>query len=410
MIEFRMPSLGADMEDGTLVEWMVKPGEKVTRGQVVAVVETQKGAIEVEIWEAGTVRELLVEAGAKVPVGAVLATLDGDAAPAEPESAPGPQPEPGAEPAPPAIPIAEPAPPSTPIAAPRPALEAEPARRRISPAARKRAQELQIPIDAIEPSAPGAAISVADVERAAQIGKTSVQRTAAVSRPDWRVEMRHAIAAAMSRSKREIPHYYLASDIDVTDALAWLGERNRERPVAARLLPAVLYMKAVALALTRVPGLNGYWRDGQFQPSAPVHLGMAIAMRGGGLVAPAIHDAHTRSLDELMTALRDLIERVRNGRLRSSELADPTVTLTSLGDTGVDRVFGVIYPPQVAIVGLGKVRPRPWIVGESVTSRQILSATLAADHRASDGHLGARFLGELERLLAEPDRLHEAPA
>ena len=400
MIEFRMPSLGADMEDGTLVEWMVKPGEKVARGQVVAVVETQKGAIEVEIWEAGMVHELLVEAGAKVPVGAVLATLDGEAAAKEIETAVGQQPAPSVEAASAVLPIA----------APRPAPEAAPARRRISPAARKRAQELQMPLEAIEPSAPGAAISVEDVERAAQIGTPSVKKPGAEPRPDWRVEMRHAIAAAMSRSKREIPHYYLASDIDVTDALAWLAERNRERPVATRLLPAVLYMKAVALALTRVPGLNGYWRDAKFQPSAPVHLGMAIAMRGGGLVAPAIHDAHTRSLDELMTALRDLIERVRSGRLRSSELADPTVTLTSLGDAGVDRVFGVIYPPQVAIVGLGKVRPRPWIVGESVTSRQILSATLAADHRVSDGHLGARFLGELERLLAEPDRLYEAPA
>jgi pyruvate dehydrogenase E2 component (dihydrolipoamide acetyltransferase) len=207
----------------------------------------------------------------------------------------------------------------------------------------------------------------------------------------------------MSRSKREIPHYYLAADIDVTAALDWLGRINTARPLEQRLLPAVMFMKAVALALRRVPGLNGTWRDGGFAPSPAVHLGMAIAMRGGGLVAPAIHDADTKSLEDLMAALRDLIERVRSGRLRSSELADPTVTLTSLGDTGADRVYGVIYPPQVAIVGLGRTRQRPWIVDGAVLTRQIVGATLAADHRASDGHLGARFLAELERLLANPD-------
>lgn len=219
--------------------------------------------------------------------------------------------------------------------------------------------------------------------------------------------MRKAIAAAMSRSKREIPHYYLSTDIDVTDALAWLGALNAQRPLEKRLLPAVLFMKAVALALRAVPGFNGLWREGTFEASARIHLGMAIAMRGGGLVAPAVHDADTRSFDELMGALRDLIERVRNGRLRSSELADPTVTLTSLGDRGVDRVYGVIYPPQVAIVGLGKVTTRPWVVDAAVLPRQIISATLAADHRVSDGHLGARLLAELEQLLRDPERLQK---
>ena len=392
MHEFRMPLLGADMEAGTLVEWMIKPGDTVKRGQVVAVVETQKGAIDVEIWEPGTVQRLLVEPGAEVPVGTVLAQLDGTdetvtaAAPGSSETQPAPAPTPA------------PTAPATPE--PKPSVPGEPRRPRASPAARKRAEELQIPIESIESAAPDGAISIEDVERAAQ----GARQTAAQPRPDWRAEMRKAIAAAMSRSKREIPHYYLATDIDVTDALAWLGKINGERPLEKRLLPAVLFMKAVALALRRVPGLNGLWREGTFETSAAVHLGMAIAMRGGGLVAPAIHDAEKKSLDELMTSLRDLIERVRSGRLRSSQLADPTITLTSLGDEGVDRVYGVIYPPQVAIVGLGKIRSRPWVVDGSVLSRQIVGATLAADHRVSDGHLGARFLLELERLLANTDR------
>jgi pyruvate dehydrogenase E2 component (dihydrolipoamide acetyltransferase) len=394
MAEFRMPSLGADMEAGTLVEWMVKPGDSVKRGQVVAVVETQKGAIEVECWESGRVAKLLVEPGTQVPVGTVLAVLDGDeaAAAAVPTAAQT---------------VAE-APPA--LATPGPAgsgAAVEQRRRRVSPAARRRAEELEIRIEAVEPGAAGATISIEDVERAAA-GTAAPAAPKAGAPDDWRAQMRKAIAAAMSRSKREIPHYYLSTEIDVTDALAWLSALNTNRPLEKRLLPAAMYMKAVALALSRAPGLNGFWRDGAFEPAPSIQLGMAVAMRGGGLVAPAIHDADRKSLDVLMAALADLIARVRTGRLRSSELADPTVTLTSLGDKGVDRVYGVIYPPQVAIVGLGKVRQRPWCVDGTVALRQVISATLAADHRASDGHLGARFLADLEQLLGTPGRLQES--
>ena len=217
--------------------------------------------------------------------------------------------------------------------------------------------------------------------------------------------MRKAIAAAMSRSKREIPHYYLATDIDVTRLMTWLADENLKRSVAARLLPAVPLMKAVALALREVPELNGVWAGGAFQPSPAVHLGMAIAMRGGGLVAPAIHDAEKKSLDELMANLRDLITRVRGGRLRSSEMADPTITLTNLGEQGVEQVFGVIYPPQVAIVGLGRIVERPWVENGAVVPRRVMTATLAADHRVSDGHRGGLYLAALGRLLQEPDKL-----
>jgi pyruvate dehydrogenase E2 component (dihydrolipoamide acetyltransferase) len=250
-------------------------------------------------------------------------------------------------------------------------------------------------------------ISRADIERAAAAAKPAPSAPAATETGggDWRVQMRKAIAAAMSRSKREIPHYYLATDIDVTPLLAWLSAENAKRGVAERLLPAVPLMKAVALALREVPELNGFWTDGAFQPSTAVHLGMAIAMRGGGLVAPAIHDADRKTCGELMAALRDLIARVRGGRLRSSEMADSTITLTSLGEQGVAQVFGVIYPPQVAIVGLGKITERPRVAAGTVAVRQVLTASLAADHRVSDGHRGALFLAALDRLLQEPEKL-----
>jgi pyruvate dehydrogenase E2 component (dihydrolipoamide acetyltransferase) len=217
--------------------------------------------------------------------------------------------------------------------------------------------------------------------------------------------MRQAIAAAMSRSKREIPHFYLATTIDLAPAMAWLAKTNAERPPAERLLAGTLLLKATALALRGFPALNGTWVDGRLVPSAAIHLGVAIALRGGGLVAPAVHDAETLSLDALMRAVRDVVERARAGRLRSSELSDPTVTVTSLGDQGVETVFGVIYPPQVALVGFGRVVERPWVAGGALAVRPVVTATLSADHRVTDGHAAARFLLALDRLLQEPERL-----
>ena len=394
MTEFRMPSLGADMEAGTLVEWLIKPGDAVKRGQVVAVVETQKGAIEVEIWEDGVIDRLVAQPGAKIPVGEVLALLRGEGAPA-PAAPAAKMPEPAA------ATVTAPAPPASPASAA--------GRRKISPSARRLAQELGVDTAAVQSQEADGVISRADIERAAAAAKQAPPAPAATGGGDWRVQMRSAIAAAMSRSKREIPHYYLSTDIDVTPLLVWLSAENAKRGVVERLLPAVPLMKAVALALREVPELNGFWTNGAFQPSTAVHLGMAIAMRGGGLVAPAIHDADRKTCDELMSALRDLIVRVRGGRLRSSEMADPTITLTSLGEQGVAQVFGVIYPPQVAIVGLGKITERPRVAAGTVAVRQVLTASLAADHRVSDGHRGALFLAVLDRLLQEPEKLDGMP-
>jgi pyruvate dehydrogenase E2 component (dihydrolipoamide acetyltransferase) len=217
--------------------------------------------------------------------------------------------------------------------------------------------------------------------------------------------MRQTIGAAMARSKREIPHYYLSTTIDMQRALAWLTEENGKRPVADRLLYGVLLMKAVALALREVPELNAVWVGDRVVPSAAIHVGVAISLRGGGVVAPALHDADRQSLGDLMRNFRDLVQRARAGGLRSSELSDPTITVTSLGEQGVETVFGIIYPPQVAIVGFGKVVERPWSVGGQIVSRPLVTATLSADHRVTDGHRGGLFLAAVDRLLQEPGRL-----
>jgi pyruvate dehydrogenase E2 component (dihydrolipoamide acetyltransferase) len=240
-------------------------------------------------------------------------------------------------------------------------------------------------------------VSLADVELAAETARTVHE--------DKPAAMRRAIGAAMAKSKREIPHYYLGTTIDVSVALDWLERSNRERPVQRRVLFAAVLLRAVALSLKDFQELNGFWSEGQFKPAAAVHLGVGIALRGGGLIAPAIHDAERKSLAEIMEALSDLIQRARSGALRSSELTDATVTVTNLGEQGVETVYGVIYPPQVALVGFGKVSARPWAVDDRIEVRRTVQATLSADHRASVGHRGAVFLGALERFLQEPEKL-----
>jgi pyruvate dehydrogenase E2 component (dihydrolipoamide acetyltransferase) len=390
--EFRMPSLGADMEAGTLVEWLVKPGDRVKRGDIAAVVETQKGAIEIEIFETGTVEKLLVGLDAKVPVGTPLALIAGEGAPVAPEPPPPavpPKPEPVMAPAPP------------PRAVPAAAVGA--ARLRASPAARRLAEARGVDLSAITGTGPDGAISYADIERAVAAGAAAPEKRRA---PGLDLDaMRVAIAAAMARSKREIPHYYLAHDVDVSVCEQWLTQTNATRPPGDRLLIGALAIKAAALAVRRYPAFNGFYRDNRFEPAQAVHVGVAISIRGGGLAAPALHDVDQMSLDDLMARMRDLVQRTRSGRIRSSEMSDPTVTVSSLGERGVETLYGIIYPPQVAIVGFGKVVTRPWVVDGAIGPRSVATMTLSADHRVTDGHAGALFLAEIGRLLQEPDRL-----
>jgi pyruvate dehydrogenase E2 component (dihydrolipoamide acetyltransferase) len=398
MVEFRMPSLGADMEAGTLVEWLVKPGDWVKRGDIVAVVETQKGAIEIETFQPGQIEKILVGLNSKVPVGTPLALIrteleekPGAVAEAPPPAAPPILPGVPATRAPVAVPAAPPI-------APRAA-----ARTAVSPAARRLAEERGVDLSTVTGGGPAGAIIYADVERrlGEAVAPPEKKRTIGLDLD----AMRTAIAAAMARSKREIPHYYLAHQIDVTSCEQWLTQKNATLPPDSRLLIGALTVKAVALAVRRYPAFNGFYRGDKFEPAPAVHVGVAIAIRGGGLAAPALHDADQLSLDALMSQMRDLVQRTRAGRIRSSEISDPTITVTSLGERGVETLYGIIYPPQVAIVGFGKSVLRPWVVDGAIGPRSVVTITLSADHRVSDGHAGALFLTEIGKLLQEPEKL-----
>jgi pyruvate dehydrogenase E2 component (dihydrolipoamide acetyltransferase) len=294
-------------------------------------------------------------------------------------------------------PVSAPAPPHPPIAVAK-----------ASPAARRLAQERGIDLSMIRGSGPDGAITYADVEQRLGVAAAVPPPVSGEKKRAVGLDldaMRVAIAAAMARSKREIPHYYLEHRIDVTACEQWLAQRNETRPPEARLLMAALTIKAVAMAVHRFPAFNGFYRDNKFESSKAVHVGTAIAIRGGGLAAPALHDADQLPLDELMSRMRDLIQRTRTGRIRSSEISDSTITISSLGERGVEALYGIIYPPQVAIVGFGKVVKRPWVVDDAIGPRSVVAITLSADHRVSDGHAGALFLAEIGKLLMEPDKL-----
>lgn len=401
-----MPSLGADMTEGTLLEWLVAPGDVVHRGDIVATVDTSKSAIDIEVFQDGRIAELLVEPGTTVPVGATLALLDDvheEASKRTPPISPTtPKPEQPSN-------VVTPRPVAAAPVLPVPHVAA-------SPLARRRAAELGIDLASV--IGDGGIVSVADVEAAAHA--PGVRAAASPSAPapadvvapepaaaaaDRSAAMREAIARLMARSKREIPHYYLQTTIDIHPSMEWLAKENAGRSVADRILPAALLVKAAAAAAREVPELNGFCVNGVFTPSEHIHVGVAVSLRGGGLIAPAIHDADRLSLAEVMAAMKDLVTRARSGRLRSSEMSDPTITVTNLGEQGAEAVHGVIYPPQVALVGFGRIVERPWAVDGMLAVRPVVTATLAADHRVTDGHRGGLFLAAVETALADPDAL-----
>jgi len=385
MIEFQMPSLGADMEAGTLVEWRKKPGDTVKRGDIIADVETQKGLIEIEVFDEGVIGELLIKEGTKVPVGTVMALINPIASILETKEI-------------------------TPKIQPTEEKKIEKAigeklekkHIKASPLAKRIAADNNIDLSRIQGTGEDGAITKEDVDNAIvqkektakPEGKTSLQIEA----------IRLAVAAAMSKSNKEIPHYYLEKRIDMTKALAWLREANSKRPIQKRLLPAALIIKATAKSLVDFPNLNAIWDNG-LQLKEEINIGFVVSLRGGGVIVPAIRNANLKSVDEIMEALNDIIPRARAMKLRSSDLTDTTISITSLGEGGADMVFGVIYPPQVAIIGFGGSSQQAFVENGMLAIRSVFTATLAGDHRATDGLTGSDFLYALNTNLQNPESL-----
>ena len=377
--EYAMPSLGADMDEGRVIEWRVAPGDTVHRGDLIAVVETEKSDIDIEIWHDGIIDDFLVDVGQLVDVGTPIARLRSiDGATPPPRSPPPDEP-----------------------ASVAPTGGRVPA----SPLARELAAAQGIDLAAVRGSGPGGAVIEADVI-AASTGAPPPTAPAKSESPRRSPDtMRALIAERMATANREIPHYHLSRDLDVGVLDSWLAEHNAARPITERILPAACFVRAVAHAASRHRELNGFWVDDHFEPADSVNVAMAISLRRGGLVTPQIERADERSLDEVMAALTELVAAARTGNLRASWMTGSTITVTHLGDTGADLVHGVISPPQVALVGFGRTRTRPWVIDDSIVVRPIVTSTLAADHRASDGAVGSRFLATLSDLIDNPEDL-----
>lgn len=431
-----MPSLGADMVEGMLVQWLVKPGDRVHKGDIIAVLETHKGAIDMEVYQSGVIAEISIQPVATVPVGTVLAKLRADAivdaaldtkensavdstvdstvdiaeertrdnavdtvmnsallksqpsaAQATTEKSDGEQ----------AIQLPSAAR-EEPIATPQLA----------SPVVRKIAEQQQIDLTKITGTGPHGAVILKDLASLPPSdldNKQGSEIQPRIQSANALPKMRNAIAAAMTKSKKEIPHFYVSSDIDMTNSLCWLREMNAEQPPEQRLLLVSLLLKAVSAALLKHPALNGFYKGDQLQPADDIHIGNVISLRQGGLVVPAIQNVDWLSVHEIMRALRDITARSRTGHLRSSELTDATITVTNMGERGADSVFGVIYPPQVAIIGFGKLRRAVQVKGDALVIGDVITACLSVDHRAIDGILAGKFLTALSNQLQQPDCL-----
>lgn len=393
MIEFKMPSLAADMGAALLVEWFKQPGDRVRRGEVIALAETQQGAVEIEAFDEGVLGEQRVQPGREVPVGTVLATIFNPDEPA----------------------------PSRRAAKPKKMVAGRPYQRRgsnrlpIAPArSTQRASAAWqrgpgiLPLECMPSGlSPGAENAMGFArsqplyereparEKAKRGGHSARSRDA----------IREATNTALVRSHRDVPHYWITHAIDATPLLDWMEAENARRPAEAQLVYIALLMKAAALALGEVPELNGRYEGGAFRPAPAVHMGLATPLHSGGQAAPTIRDANSKSVDELMRAITDLERRARLGRLRMSEVADGTVTMSNVAEGNADCFFPLIFPPQVAIIGCGTPGARPWAFGNSVVVRRVIPVTIAGDHRVNHARHSAEFLARLSELIRNPQAL-----
>lgn len=412
---FAMPSLGADMDEGRITEWLVHPGDHVARGQIIVIVETDKSDIEVEVFEDATVQEILVGEGEVVAVGTPIAVLHPDS-PAR-MAAPAPR---GVE---------TPAAPAAPAPVPKPAPHAV-----TSPVLRHLADQLHVDTARLHGTGLGGRVRRTDVEGAARSTRftprarrllrergldgssfgdrdlvtgadvLAAPAPATVRAPTDRTDARQAsmrrhIAELMARSWREIPHYHVAKRLDLSLPIERLAAVNEGRALPDRIVPGALLLCAAARAAAKVPQCNGWWHGGRFEAADHVHLGVVLSLRSGGIIVPTIERADALDPTEMMHRLAELVQRARDGRLRSSHLGESTITVTSLGDRGADSVIGIIHPPQVALVGLGAVHDEVWPVDGRPVIRPTVNATLAGDHRATDGLSGSRFLAAMQSLL-----------
>jgi len=405
-----MPAMGADMTEGTVVKWLKSEGDEVSRGDILAEIETDKTVVEMEAYGSGLLRKIVIGEGVKVPVGDLIAYL-GDADDVVPDVNGSPAPAPAAETVAtaPAIPA--------PVATPAPATTVSTGRVKASPVARKIAAERGIDLATLAGTGPGGRITRADVESpsAAPVSPAAVQAPAAVlaspvspvtlSGEDIPLStMRQAIARVTVRSKTENPHYYIDLSIDMTQAMSMRQSLNEEIGDAGpRISVNDMIVRACVKAITKYPKLNTTFAGDHLISHADINIGIAIALEVG-LMVPAILRTQNMSLLDISAATKDLAGRVRGegGTLTQEENTAGTFSISNMGMLGVDNFQAIIVPPQSAILAVGAVSQQPVVRDGEIVVQQMMKASLSADHRVTDGAEGGVFLGEIRRLLENP--------
>jgi len=420
-IEIKMPALSPTMEEGTLAKWLVKEGDTVKSGDILAEIETDKATMEFETIDEGTIQKLLVAEGTDgVKVGAPILIMAGededsstpvpkaDAAPAKPAAAPQKEPE-----------VAK-------AAAPAPAAMAQPAassgdRVKASPLARRIAEQKGVDISALSGSGPNGRVVKADVE-GAQAGAARPAAAAAPAQaatpvaaaapapapegvPSETVKlsnMRKTIARRLSESKQQVPHIYLTVDINLDALLKLRGELNKGlESRGVKLSVNDMLIKAQAAALMEVPSCNVQFAGDSLIQFKRADISVAVSIPGG-LITPVVTGADTKSLSAIATEIKDLAGRAREGKLQPHEYAGGTASLSNMGMFGIKQFEAIINPPQAMILAIGAGEKRPYVVNDTLQIATVMSATGSFDHRAIDGSDGAAFMAAFKRLCENP--------
>jgi pyruvate dehydrogenase E2 component (dihydrolipoamide acetyltransferase) len=422
-VKILMPKGSDTMTEGKVLKWLKKEGEEVSTGDTVVEIETDKVDMEVEAMGGGVLRKILVEPGKVVPVGELLAVVgkpdediaalikpDGAKAAAEAALAPA-KVEKAVAPAAPAAPPATGGPmPARPGAQPTaaPPAPAETGGRVLaSPLARRLAREMGVDLSGISGSGPGGRVIRQDVEQAAAAGPAR-RPTLIPGGPEYQDQplssMRKVIAARLVQSKAPVPHFYLTIEADMRQAKALRESANGLNP-ELKLSYNDIIMKACAAALRQHPEVNTSFQGESIRYHNRVHIGMAVAIEGGGLVTPVIRDCDRKSLEEISREARELATRARNRKLNPDEYVGSTFSVSNLGMMGIEEFSAVINPPEGAILAVGSVAEKPVVADGRIEVGLRCRMTMSCDHRVIDGATGARFLQTLKRILENPGLL-----
>ncbi len=414
-----MPQMGFDMTEGTVARWLKSEGDEVTRGEAIAEIETDKATVELEAYESGVMARIYVPEGVTVPVGETIGiiAMAGEDASAIPVSGAAVQ----ASTAPAAMPEPQAAA-TAPDTMPAPAAS-ETAQAPVTPVARRIAEEAGVSLDDIRANVtgtgPGGRVTKGDVEAylSAPVASTEPAAPLPATAPDntgggigivvpaGLTPMRQAIARRMSLSKLTAPHYYVTVDIDMTRASQMRRELNEQLEGESRLTVNDMIVKAIAMTLKTYANFNVTVLAEGIRPNATIDVSMAVAMEGGGLLAPSLPEIGDASLVEIARRTKDMVTRAREGRLRPNEIGGIGFAVSNLGMYAVKDFVAIITPPNAGAVAVGAVLPTPVARDGQIVIADIMSATLSADHRATDGAEGAQFMNELRRILERPSLL-----